>query len=796
MDISQELQIIVNAAYQEARTRKHEYFTPEHLLYSSLAFESSRDMLESSGADPELIEERLEEYFTKYVETAPAAEPVQTEGLQNIIERTMLQMSSAGKDTIRVGDILIAILDEPQSFAAYYMKQAGVNRLSLLEIVSHPPREMEEPEDFDDDYQDAGDEEAMDDSMGGSPDEEVTPRRGRKRKSALDQYTTDLTRLAEEGKLEPLIGRDAIVERTIQILSRRLKNNPVHVGEPGVGKTAITEGLAYRIVKEEVPSFLKGFRVYSLDMGSLLAGTRFRGDFEERMKRVLRDLEKKPKSILFIDEIHTIIGAGSVSGGSMDAGNLLKPALAKGQLHCIGSTTYEEFKKYFEKDHALARRFQKVDIPETSVDETLEILKGLQSVYEEHHGVLFTDEALEAAVKLSDQYINEKHLPDKAIDLIDEAGAWKALQREKEALAREAEAARSEAPDAGRSGESSDPAESEADHVIPSITEKDIEKVVASIARIPERSVSANETDKLKTLDSDLKKNLFGQDEAVDAVTMAIRRSRAGFRQENKPVASFLFVGPTGVGKTELARLLASELGVSLHRIDMSEYQEKHTVSRLIGSPPGYVGYEEGGLLTDTIRKNPHAVLLLDEIEKAHQDVYNILLQMMDYATVTDNMGRKADFRHAIIIMTSNAGARNIGKSQIGFGDRIMTAQAVDDEVKKIFTPEFRNRLDKIITFQNLPDEVVISIVNKEIDGFRKQLDAKGVSLEVSDECIRYLAKEGYSYEYGARNISRLVDEKIKTYFIDQVLFGSLSEGGKARAELVDGDVKIEVTRG
>ncbi len=796
MDISQELQIIVNAAYQEARTRKHEYFTPEHLLYSSLAFESSRDMLESSGADPELIEERLEEYFTKYVETAPAAEPVQTEGLQNIIERTMLQMSSAGKDTIRVGDILIAILDEPQSFAAYYMKQAGVNRLSLLEIVSHPPREMEEPEDFDDDYQDAGDEEAMDDSMGGSPDEEVTPRRGRKRKSALDQYTTDLTRLAEEGKLEPLIGRDAIVERTIQILSRRLKNNPVHVGEPGVGKTAITEGLAYRIVKEEVPSFLKGFRVYSLDMGSLLAGTRFRGDFEERMKRVLRDLEKKPKSILFIDEIHTIIGAGSVSGGSMDAGNLLKPALAKGQLHCIGSTTYEEFKKYFEKDHALARRFQKVDIPETSVDETLEILKGLQSVYEEHHGVLYTDEALEAAVKLSDQYINEKHLPDKAIDLIDEAGAWKALQREKEALAREAEAARSEAPDAGRSGESSDPAESEADHVIPSITEKDIEKVVASIARIPERSVSANETDKLKTLDSDLKKNLFGQDEAVDAVTMAIRRSRAGFRQENKPVASFLFVGPTGVGKTELARLLASELGVSLHRIDMSEYQEKHTVSRLIGSPPGYVGYEEGGLLTDTIRKNPHAVLLLDEIEKAHQDVYNILLQMMDYATVTDNMGRKADFRHAIIIMTSNAGARNIGKSQIGFGDRIMTAQAVDDEVKKIFTPEFRNRLDKIITFQNLPDEVVISIVNKEIDGFRKQLDAKGVSLEVSDECIRYLAKEGYSYEYGARNISRLVDEKIKTYFIDQVLFGSLSEGGKARAELVDGDVKIEVTRG
>ena len=827
MDISQELQIIVNAAYQEARTRKHEYFTPEHLLYSSLSFDISREMLQSSGADPDLIEERLEEYFTKYMETAPAIEPVQTEGLQNIIERTMLQMSSAGKDTIRVGDILIAILDEPQSFAAYYMKQAGVNRLTLLEIVSHPTREMEDLETFE--------EVPMEESEAfeggaeeyGSGEEEVTPRRGKKKKSALDQYTTDLTRLAEEGKLEPLIGRDAIVERTIQILSRRLKNNPVHVGEPGVGKTAITEGLAYRIVNDQVPSFLKGFRVYSLDMGSLLAGTRFRGDFEERMKRVLKDLENRPKSILFIDEIHTIIGAGSVSGGSMDAGNLLKPALAKGQLHCIGSTTYEEFKKYFEKDHALARRFQKVDIPETTVDETLEILKGLQSVYEEHHGVLFSDEALEAAVKLSDQYINEKHLPDKAIDLIDEAGAWKALQREKEALAREsdqqnaredgsspasAEAAKagndakskaSEANSAGAAGAetaatgtAATDGSAGAAESFPVITEKDIEKVVASIARIPERSVSANETDKLKTLDSDLKENLFGQDEAVDAVTMAIRRSRAGFRQDNKPVASFLFVGPTGVGKTELARLLASELGVTLHRIDMSEYQEKHTVSRLIGSPPGYVGYEEGGLLTDTIRKNPHAVLLLDEIEKAHQDVYNILLQMMDYATVTDNMGRKADFRHAIIIMTSNAGARNIGKSQIGFGDRVMTAQAVNDEVNRIFTPEFRNRLDKIITFHNLPDEVVINIVNKEIDGFRKQLEAKGVTLEVSDECVRYLAKEGYSYEYGARNISRLVDEKIKTYFIDQVLFGSLAEGGTARAELVDGDVKIEVARG
>lgn len=768
MDISQELQIIVNAAYHEARNRKHEYFTPEHLLFTSLDFDIPRALLESCGADPELILEDLEEYFKKHMETVPASEPMQTEGLQNIIERTMLQMSSAGKDTIRVGDILIAILDEPQSFASYYMKKSGVSRLTLLDLVSHPPEDLQENdsdgmEGFDESEIDEFGEDEVDPA---AQSEGAGHRQGRKKKSALDQYTTDLTRLAEEGKLEPLIGRDAILDRTIQILSRRLKNNPVHVGEPGVGKTAITEGLAFRIVNDDVPSFLKEFRIYSLDMGSLLAGTRFRGDFEERMKRVLKDLEKKPKSMLFIDEIHTIIGAGAVSGGSMDAGNLLKPALAKGQLRCIGSTTYEEYKKYFEKDHALARRFQKVDIPETTVDETLDILKGLQKVYEEHHGVLFTEESLEAAVRLSDQYINEKHLPDKAIDLIDEAGAWKALQKEKEGLGED---------------------------VFPEITDKDIEKVVASIARIPEKSVSANENDKLKTLDESLKKNLFGQNEAVEAVTMAIRRSRAGFRQDNKPVASFLFVGPTGVGKTELARLLASELGVSLHRIDMSEYQEKHTVSRLIGSPPGYVGYEEGGLLTDTIRKNPHAVLLLDEIEKAHQDVYNILLQMMDYATVTDNMGRKADFRHAIIIMTSNAGARDIGKSQIGFGDRVLTAQAVNDEVNRIFTPEFRNRLDKIITFGNLPDEVVVNIVKKELSAFEKQLSAKGVSLEVSDQCIRYLAKEGYSYEYGARNIARLIDEKIKTFFIDQVLFGSLSSGGKAKVDLRDGEVHIEV---
>ncbi len=763
MKVSRELRTIVTAAYEDARSQRHEYFTPEHLLFAALNFDNPREMLEACGADPGGIAMDLEGYFEKYIQKGGSAEPIETAGLHNILERSMIQISSAGKDVINVGDVLVAILDEPESFAAYYMRKAGVGRLELLKVISHPDEDFDEPRTEDG-------EEAYEQEL----EEKENFESGNRRKgksSPLARYATDLTALAIEGKLEPLIGRDDILERTIQVLSRRLKNNPLHVGDPGVGKTAITEGLAWRIAHKQVPSFLRDFKVFSLDMGSLLAGTRFRGDFENRIKGVLKELEQRRKVILFIDEIHSIVGAGAVSGGSMDAGNLLKPALAKGQLHCIGSTTYEEFKKYFEKDHALARRFQKIDIPETSAEETLEILKGLQKTYEEHHGVRYGDEALEAAVRLSAQFINEKRLPDKAIDLIDEAGAWKSLDFEKK-------------QGAGKEG----PA--------PEVWVEDIEKVVASIARIPEKSVSAGETERLRDLEKEIGKNLYGQDEAVKAVAKAIRRSRAGFRQENKPVASFLFVGPTGVGKTELAKLLAENLGVPLHRIDMSEYQEKHTVSRLIGSPPGYVGYEEGGLLTDTIRKTPHAVLLLDEIEKAHADVYNILLQMMDYATVTDNMGRKADFRHAVIIMTSNAGARDMGRSRIGFGDRVVNSEAVDDEVKRIFTPEFRNRLDKIITFGNLPDDVVIAIVKKELELFRRQLKAKNVSLEVSEDCIRLLAKEGYSHEYGARNISRLVDDKIKTFFVDEVLFGSLSQGGKARAFVREGAVHIEVVSG
>ncbi|MCE1196682.1 AAA family ATPase, partial [bacterium] len=556
-------------------------------------------------------------------------------------------------------------------------------------------------------------------------------------------------------------------ERTIQVLCRRLKNNPIHVGEPGVGKTAITEGLAQRIVAGKVPPLLAGYTLYSLDMGALLAGTKFRGDFEERVKKVVDVLLKKEKAILFIDEIHTIVGAGAVTGGSMDASNLLKPALTSGKLRCIGSTTYDEYNKIFEKDRALSRRFQKIDIAEPSQAETVEILKGLRPKYEEYHKVHYSDEALESAVRLSAQFITERRLPDKAIDVIDEAGARARINAYKEG-------------------------EKEADSLV-EIKVPEIETVVAKIARIPERSVSSSEKDRLAGLDAALKREVFGQDSAIDAVVKAVKRSRAGFRAPDKPVANFLFVGPTGVGKTELARQLAKQLGVTLHRFDMSEYQEKHTVSRLIGSPPGYVGYEEGGLLTDAIRKNPHAVVLLDEIEKAHGDIYNILLQIMDYATLTDNQGRKADFRNVILIMTSNAGARDVGKSLIGFGDRVMTNAALDDAVERSFTPEFRNRLDAVVHFGNLPMDIIQKIVAKALDDFREQLADKKVKLVASEAVIAYLAEKGYSREFGARNIGRLVEDKIKPFFVDEVLFGRLEHGGTAIADLVADDIAFTV---
>jgi ATP-dependent Clp protease ATP-binding subunit ClpA len=564
-----------------------------------------------------------------------------------------------------------------------------------------------------------------------------------------------------------LIGRQDLLERTIQVLCRRMKNNPVHIGEPGVGKTAITEGLAQRIADGTVPAVLKDYTIYRLDMGAMLAGTRYRGDFEERMKQIIQTLEKKDKVILFIDEIHTVVGAGAVSGGSMDASNMLKPALAAGRLRCIGTTTYEEFKKYFARDRALSRRFQRIEIPEPSEEESEDILKGLQSKYEEYHNVHYTEEAIKQAVHLSAQYINDRYLPDKAIDVIDECGAYMRMKYE-------------------ASDQQSEPV---------TITEYEIEKVVSKMAKIPERSVSVSEKDRLQNLEPDLKSVVFGQENAVSNVVEAVKRSRAGFRRADKPVASFLFVGPTGVGKTELARQLADTLGIEMVRFDMSEYQEKHTVSRLIGSPPGYVGYEEGGLLVESIRKTPHAVLLLDEVEKAHQDIFNVLLQMMDYATVTDNTGKKADFRNVIIIMTSNAGARDIGKPMIGFGERQVTSQAVQDAVERIFSPEFRNRLDKVVYFDNLPQRVIEDIVRKEIMAFNEQLSEKHVRLEMTQEAISWLARHGYSEEFGARNIARLVEEKIKSYFVDAVLFGELQHGGEAEAAVEDDDIVIRVTK-
>jgi len=793
-----EVQGILNAAYHEAKSKGHEYITPEHLLYTALSFEDPRFILEACDADPDEVREKLEGYFARYLQNLKNIEPMLTEGWQDVIEKTLIHLTSAGKEELSSADLLVAIFDLEDSFASYYLKKAGVNRIRLLEVVSHSLRNEDE-EDSEDDFDEnpQGIENVFDD----------TGRKGEQKKhsgGALEQFAVDLTARAERGELEPLIGREDILERTMQVLSRRLKNNPVHVGEPGVGKTAITEGLARRIVDGNVPGFLKDFRIWSLDMGSLLAGTRYRGDFEERIKKVLKDLENRDRAILFIDEIHTVIGAGATSGGSMDASNLLKPALMSGKLRCIGSTTYDDFKKFFEKDHALARRFQRIEVPEPSKEETYHILLGLRAAYELHHGVVYEDEALRAAVNLSDQFLNEKHLPDKAIDLIDEAGAWKRLHEEKqsggyslsgdESLGKTTESEPVE-PVSGDLFSNLNEMEllpsTDNETPLPIVVVSDIEKVLARIARIPEKTVSAGETERLMTLSDALKGMIFGQDQAVEDVTSAIKRSRAGFRRPDKPVASFLFVGPTGVGKTELARSLALELGVPLHRFDMSEYQEKHTVSRLIGSPPGYVGYEEGGILTDAIRKTPHAVLLLDEIEKAHQDVYNILLQMMDYATVTDNMGRKADFRNVVIIMTSNAGARDIGKPKIGFGGGEFSYAALDDAVQRVFSPEFRNRLDKVVKFERLDIAVVLNIVRKEIDSFREMLSPKGVSLEVTESALSWLAEKGYSPEFGARNIARLVEDEIKGFFVDEVLFGTLSSGGRAVVDVEGDEIRV-----
>ena len=767
MRINRELQVVLNAAYQEAKQRNHEYLTPEHVLYAALHFDFPRAVLEECGAEPDEIRSQIDDHLKEKVPVVEGSDPFQSLGFQNVIERAVFHTESASKEEVDMGDILVSIFDEEESFGAYFLRKAGIERIDLLETISHGLDGLEsESEDDESSLEEEGAEgpaEGSESDFESVEEEQEEKQSKRKKKDPLSQFTTDLTEAARNGELEPLIGREDILERTIQVLCRRMKNNPVHLGDPGVGKTAITEGLAQRIADETVPAALRNYHVYRLDMGGMLAGTRYRGDFEERMKQIIQALEKRDDSILFIDEIHTLVGAGAVSGGSMDASNMLKPALASGKLRCIGASTYEEFRKFFEKDRALSRRFQKIEVAEPSEDDTIEILQGLKPKYEEYHNVRFTDEAIYQAVHLAALYINDRNLPDKAIDVIDECGANVRM----------------------KIAASDEPAEAV------EINESHVEYVVAKMAKIPEKSVSTNEKDRLKNLEPDLQRVVYGQQDAIKNVVDAVKRSRAGFRNPDKPVASFLFVGPTGVGKTELARQLAGTLGISMLRFDMSEYQEKHTVSRLLGSPPGYVGYDEGAQLTDAIRKTPHAVLLLDEIEKAHQDVYNVLLQVMDYATMTDNTGKKADFRNVIIIMTSNAGAREIGKPMIGFGQRRVTNQAVSDAVERIFSPEFRNRLDKVVVFNPLAQEIIEDIVQKEIDAFNEQLEDKHVALEVTPEALTWLAEHGYSEEFGARNIARLVEEKIKSYFVDAVLFGDFQEGGKAVADIQDDDIVI-----
>ena len=750
MHINDELNSILMAAYNEAKKRNHEYLTPEHILYASLYFDEGKTIIEGTGGDIDSLKKEIENYFTEKVPVIPGIEPVQSVGFKSVMERAIWHTASAQKDELDLGDVLVAIFDEDHSHAAYFLSNEGISRYTLLNYISHGVAQYPEP----------GIEPGGDDDF----DEEIEPRKKTDRgKKAIESFTTELVEKARRGEIDPLIGREDILERTAQVLCRRIKNNPIHVGDAGVGKTAITEGLARLIAHDQVPEPLKGARIYSLDMGSLLAGTRFRGDFEERMKRVIAELQKMENVILFIDEIHTVVGAGAVSGGSMDASNMLKPVLSSGNIKCIGSTTYEEYKKYFDKDRALSRRFQKIEIPEPTIDEVNEILRGIRDRYEEFHRVRYTAGALKAAAELSAKYINDRHLPDKAIDVIDEAGAFTRMYRSDDSVA--------------------------------TIDVPEIERVVSRIAKIPEKSISSNEMDRLREIENGLKEVLFGQDEAIQHVAQAIKRNRAGFGNPDRPIASFLFVGPTGVGKTELARQLARIMGVQLHRFDMSEYQEKHTVARLIGAPPGYVGYEEGGLLTEAIRKTPYAVLLLDEIEKAHSDIFNTLLQIMDYATLTDNTGKKADFRNVIIIMTSNAGAREIGKQQVGFGERALAGAAVQAAVERIFSPEFRNRLDAVVKFNNLPEEIILMIVKKAVNLFAAQLKEKNVTLELTDRCYSWLTDKGFTPEFGAREIDRLVQDKIKKFFVDEVLFGELKGGGIARADIEDDDVVIRVVK-
>lgn len=750
---------IILDAYDMAKVSGDEFLTPEHALYKALDYEEFAQVLENCGCSIEELKENLKWYIDEYISKGDGIEPQQSFAMQQVIIRAANQAMASGHEYISIEHIMAAIYDLEESYAAYYLKEQGLEKSTLLFNLCHESSEelvdLSEEESNDDNFWEEErylEEEDFEESY------EQENRRKLKNASFIEKYTLNLTDLAREKEDEPLIGRKDILDRTIQILCRKTKNNPIHVGEPGVGKTAIILGLAKLINEGKVPSKLQGAEVFSLDIGSMLAGTKYRGDFEERIKKVLHQIKNHENPIVYIDEIHNIVGAGSLGNGSLDASNLLKPYLLEGRIKFIGATTFDEYKKYFEKDKALIRRFQTIQVNEPTVEETIEILKGLKEHYEVYHGVKFTEEGIKAAVNLSHKYINDRFLPDKALDIIDEAGALIAMERKEET---------------------------------PIIDEFIIEKTIAKVCNIPQETVEGNEIEALKNMESELKKSIFGQDRAIEQAVRCIKMSRAGLKDENKPVASMLFVGPTGVGKTEIARTLAKNLGIDLVRFDMSEYMEKHAASKLIGSPPGYVGYEEGGLLTDTIRKKPNCVLLLDEVEKAHGDILNVLLQVMDYATLTDNQGRKADFRNVIIIMTSNAGAKNIGKSVIGFGDREIKGEAIMEEVNKVFSPEFRNRLDKVVVFNHIDETMAINITIKELENFKQLLLKKNVNVEFHQEVVQNIAQKGNSKEFGAREIIRVINSELKSILVDEILFGSLSRGGSCRINMNDGKFQL-----
>ncbi|EJS4042664.1 ATP-dependent Clp protease ATP-binding subunit ClpA [Vibrio vulnificus] len=746
--LNKELESSLNGAFARARDKRHEFMTVEHLLLALLENNAAKEALLACKADLNALRYELDVFIDQTTPLIPdndeTRETQPTLSFQRVLQRAVFHVQSSGRSEVTGANVLVAIFSEQESHAAYLLKKNDISRLDIVNYISHGITKASG----------ASDDSSSSDSFGSDSSSEENSSEER-----LESFATNLNQVAKDGHIDPLIGRDKELERTIQVLCRRRKNNPLLVGEAGVGKTAIAEGLAWRIVEGSVPDVIKESVIYSLDIGSLLAGTKYRGDFEKRFKTILKQLEKEKDAILFIDEIHTIIGAGAASGGQVDAANLIKPLLSGGKLRCIGSTTYQEYSNIFEKERALSRRFQKIDVVEPSLDDTTKILMGLKSKYEAHHDVRYTNKALRAAVELSAKYINERHLPDKAIDVIDEAGA------------------RSRLTPASRRKKT--------------VGVADIEAMVAKMARIPEKSVSSSDKDILKSLDDKMKMLVFGQDAAIDVLCEAIKLSRAGLGAENKPVGSFLFAGPTGVGKTEVTVQLSKLLGIELLRFDMSEYGERHSVSRLIGAPPGYVGYDQGGLLTDAVIKHPHAVVLLDEIEKAHPDIFNLLLQVMDNGTLTDNNGRKADFRNVILVMTTNAGVAETEKKSIGLIQQDHSHDAMA-EIKKVFTPEFRNRLDNIIWFNSLDEAIIHQVVDKFIVELQVQLDARGVSLEVSEDARHWLANKGYDKAMGARPMSRVIQDKLKKPLANELLFGSLIDGGTVKVTLEKDDLKFE----